>query len=218
MQEFDKIFLIWRKGKGHQRFVIGELFQYGGIYKYKYLPKAKELEKEGFTTYTEFQDLNKIYDTNVLQIFGQRLTKSTRPDIKKLYDFWSVDEQKTDDVFYMLGKTQALLATDNFEFIPEYKSGIPLSFVTEVAGLSYHAIPKDYIKVNETLQLEKELTNSYDKDAIKVFAHNKFIGYIKIVHSSIIAKYDLNNVTVIVKSIDQNGIIKRIFVTVSITI
>jgi hypothetical protein len=218
VEEFDKIFLIWRKGKGHQRFIIGELFQFEGIYKFKYLPKAKELEKEGFITYTEFQDLNKIYDKNILQIFGQRLTKSTRPDIKTLYDFWDVDVQKTEDIFYMLGKTQALLATDNFEFIPEYKSRIPLSFVTEVAGLSYHQIPKDSIKVKDTFQLERELTNSYDKDAIKVFAHNKHIGYIKIVHSSIIANSDLSNVTIKVKAIDQNGIIKRIFVTVLIKV
>lgn len=87
-----------------------------------YLPKTAKLqEEEGFTLYTEFQDLKKIYNGVVADIFGQRLTKSDRSDIGSFYKFWEVDAEKASDKFYLLGKTPGLVPTDNFKFLAEYK-------------------------------------------------------------------------------------------------
>ncbi len=116
MQEFDKIFIVWRKGTGGRRTAVGELVKTPeGRHIFKYFPKAIELQtKEGFTPYTEFQDLTKEYNGNVAEIFAQRLTKSDRPDIETFYKFWEVDGDKANDKFYLLGKTQGLVPTDNF--------------------------------------------------------------------------------------------------------
>ncbi len=216
MQEFDKIYLVWRKGKGHERYAVGEIFLQEEKYVFQYLSKVKELQKEGFTVYTEFPDIDKKYTQHVLEIFGQRLTKSTRPDVKNLYRFWEVDETKTDDIFYMLGKTQALLATDNFELIPEYKTSIPLSFITEVVGLTHNRVEKDFLQIGDVLQIEKDLTNSHDSFAIKTFKNEIFIGYIKAIHCEIISKTELSKITATIKTVDQNGVVKRIFVKINI--
>ncbi len=69
-----------------------------------------------------------------LDIFAQRLIKSERPDIQNFYDFWEIEPQFKDDKFYLLGHTQGLLPTDNFEFLADYKPVEGLHFLTEIAG------------------------------------------------------------------------------------
>ena len=151
-----------------------------------------------------------------MKIFGQRLTNSSRPDVKNLYRFWNVDETKTNDIFYMLGKTQALLATDNFELIPEYKTNIPLTFITEVVGLTHNKVEKGLLQVGDELRIEKDSTNVHDSFAIKSFKGNQFIGFIKAIHCQVIAQTDLSNVKITVTAIDQNGFLKRVFVKVTV--
>ena len=114
MKEFDKIFLTWRKGVGKPRQIVGVLQKTpDGKHIFKYIqPTVEKLQKEeGFTPYTEFQDITKEYNGNVAEIFGQRLTKTNRPDIQSFFNFWEVDETKAKDKFYLLGKTQGLLVS-----------------------------------------------------------------------------------------------------------
>ncbi len=47
---------------------------------------------------------------------------------------------KADDKFYLLGKTQGLVATDNFEFLAEYHLIPNTHFLTDIAGLSHKKI------------------------------------------------------------------------------
>lgn len=87
--EFDTIYLSWRKGAGVGRHIVGKL-QPGDErgYTFKYIPKQVEAaRKEGFSPYTEFQDIGRVYDDNILDIFAQRLTRSVRPDVQSFYDF-----------------------------------------------------------------------------------------------------------------------------------
>jgi len=42
----------------------------------------KAAMQDGFSPYTEFPDIAKVYSDNVLDIFGQRLMKSERADIQ----------------------------------------------------------------------------------------------------------------------------------------
>jgi hypothetical protein len=46
--------------------------------------------------------------------------KTDRPDIETFFKFWEVDKEKSGDKFYLLGKTQGLVPTDNFKFLAEY--------------------------------------------------------------------------------------------------
>ena len=145
MLPFDKIYLAWRKGTDPRRYIVGLITKRpDGNHTFQYLPEAKKLVfTEGFLPYFEFQDFDKVYDRNVVAIFAQRLTKPQRPDIGVLYQFWEVDPTKAEDRFYMLGKTQGLVATDNFEFLAEFHMNSQMHFVTDLAGLSHYGNNKE---------------------------------------------------------------------------
>src|SRR5690554_1522982 len=136
MDEFEKIYLTWRKGRGFERHIVGRLEKMSNNkIIFKYLPKAEELSKsEGFSPYLEFQDFKKEYSNNVIEIFAQRLMKEGRPDIANFYKFWEIDKDKAEDKFYLLGKTQGLATTDNFEFLADYILVPDIHFLTDLAA------------------------------------------------------------------------------------
>jgi len=218
MEEFDKIFVVWRKGVGSGRHAVGILEKKpDGKKVFNYLPEAEELkEKEGFAPYTEFPDLKKEYNGNVAEIFGQRLTKTDRPDIGTFFKFWEVDPSKAEDKFYLLGKTQGLVATDNFEFLAEYKLVPDTHFLTELASLTYNPIAKGTIIVGDILSFELEPTNSEDEYAVRVFKGNQLLGYIKKYHSKVFYEPGAERLQLEVKALEQNGHIKRAFIKVSL--
>ncbi|MDI1233106.1 MAG: HIRAN domain-containing protein [bacterium] len=217
MQEFDKIYVVWRKGAGERRTAVGELIKTPeGKHIFKYYSDAIKLQKEeGFTPYTEFQDLSKEYNGNVAEIFGQRLTKSDRPDITSFYKFWEVDSDKANDKFYLLGKTQGLVPTDNFEFLAEYKLIPNLHFLTEIAGLSKMQVPKGTLQIGDLLRYELEPTNQRDSSAVKVFKGNQHLGYIKKYHNKVFHEANKDDLKISVSAIDQNGVLKRVFIKVT---
>jgi hypothetical protein len=127
---------------------------------FQYDADLDKLKKnEGFVPYKEFQDTTKVYNCNVAEILGQRLMKIDRPDIGVLFDFWEVDKSKATDKFYLLGQTQGLVATDNFEFLTEYKITPDIGFLTEIAGNLIYKIEKDTLKVGDKLRFELEPAN-----------------------------------------------------------
>ena len=217
MTEFDKIYLVWRKGPGHRRHAVGVLEKKpDGKHIFKYLPQTATLQlEEGFTPYTEFQDLTKEYNGNVAEIFGQRLTKLDRTDIGNFFKFWEVDPSKALDKFYLLGKTQGLVPTDNFEFLAEYKLLPDTHFLTELASLSKIKLEKGTLYVSDVLRFELEPENEHDRYAVKVFKGDLMIGYIKKYHSKIFHEPGSENLKLQVKALDQNGYIKRVFIKVA---
>lgn len=220
MIEFDKIHLVWRKGAGARRVSVGILEKTSDDkHIFKYDANVAELQKtEGFTLYTEFQDIHKQYNGNVAEIFGQRLTKSDRPDVNTFYDFWEVDKDKAEDKFYLLGKTQGLVTTDNFEFLAEYKLTPNLHFLTDIASLSVNdpKLAKGTIQVGDILRFELEPENEHDKLAVRVLKGDLFIGYIKKYHCKVFHETGADKLSLTVKAIDQNGYIKRLFVKVAL--
>lgn len=217
MLEFDKIFVTWRKGISSRRHVIGVLQKTPeGKNVFNYESNVRHLqETEGFLPYTEFQDINKEYNGNVAEIFGQRLTNIDRPDVGAFFKFWEVDESQANDKFYLLGKTQGLVPTDNFEFLADYKLSTNTHFLTELASLSQLKLPKGTLKVGDVLSFEKEPNNINDEYAVKAFKNETFVGYIKKIHSKVFYQDGAEKLKVVVKAIDQNGIIKRVFIKVS---
>lgn len=218
MAEFDRIYLVWRKGPGTRRHVVGILEKaQDGSHTFKYLPQAEKLmATEGFTPYTEFQDLHKTYNGNVAEIFGQRLVRVERSDSRTFFNFWEVDQDKVADKFYLLGKTQGLVATDNFEFLADYHLCAETHFVTEVAGLSQQEkLDRDDVMIGDRLNFQLEPDNENDPKAVMVFKGHKKIGYIKKCHNHIFTEPGAEHLTLTVKALDQNGVIKRIFVLVA---
>lgn len=217
MAEFDKVYLAWRKGIDPRRHIIGLLErQPGNEPTFQYLPEAKTLVfTEGFLPYFEFQDFYKIYDHNVVAIFAQRLMRPQRPDINVFYDFWEVDPTQAEDRFYMLGKTQGLVATDSFEFLAEFHMDSQTHFVTDLAGLSHQNLPRGTVKEGDSLRVEFERENENDPEAVKVFAGTLALGYIKKVHCRIFHQDDADKLELTVKSVEQNGSIRKVYVRVA---
>jgi hypothetical protein len=216
MDEFNKIQLVWRKEGGFERHSVGVLEKTPtGSVIFCYNNDAFKLRKEqGFSPYTEFGELNKIYTENVAEIFGQRLIKTDRPDVANFFHFWEVDSEKSADKFYLLGKTQGLVPTDIFEFLAEYKLTSETHFLTEVVGQSFLNIESGKVLVNDCLTVELDPNNEHDPYAVKVFKGELLLGYIKKYHSKIFYEPGADKLKLCVKALEQNGIIKRIFVKV----
>lgn len=210
------IYLAWRKGAGFSRIIIGVIKRnaFGATFSYikEGLEKAK---KDGFVTYTDFPDENRIYNDGVLDIFGLRLNKSEREDIQKYYDYWGIDPKCKDDKYYLLAHTQGLLPTDNFEFLADFNPVKDLSFVSELCSLTKLQLPKDTLEEGEQLRWVKEPTNESDKFAVKVYKGDLFVGYIKRVHSRIFYKKCRSELKITVKSLNRNGHLNRAFIKIS---
>ncbi|MDR1974672.1 MAG: hypothetical protein LBQ31_08390 [Bacteroidales bacterium] len=215
MNVLGNIYLTWRAGRGMRRHKVGVISRYGvdGV-RFNYIISPEDAVKTGFTPYTDFPDLSKTYTENVLDIFGQRLTKSERDDIQKYYDFWEIKPQYKEDKYYLLAHTQGLLATDNFEFLADYSPLEGLSFTSEICGLSHYETPSNVLNEGDELQWEYDSSNTYDKEAVKVLKNNMLIGYVKIVHSGVFYKNGGNFLKIKVKSVDKNGKLNRAFIKV----
>ena len=158
MKAIANIYLAWRKGKGSRRKIVGVIKKNAteGV-RFNYLPNGvEEAQKEGFTPYVDFPDTSKVYTDNVLEIFGQRLIKTERPDIQKYLDFWDIDPKYQDDKFYLLAYTQGMLSTDNFEFLADFHPIKELCFVSEICGLSHFKVESGTLEVGEILSYELE--------------------------------------------------------------
>jgi hypothetical protein len=188
-----------------------------GKFSFSYNKDAiKDALEEGFTPYTEFPRIEDRYNGNVLDIFGQRLIKPERPDIQTFYNFWEIDPQHKEDKFYLLGHTQGLLPTDNFEFLADYNVVDGLHFLTEVAALSINKLPSNILTVGDTLRFEVDKKNEDDPDAIKIFKNKDEIGYVKKIHCRVFHKPGNEKLRLSVKAIDKNGTLKKVFVKVSL--
>ncbi len=217
MREIGQIYLGWRKGQGEKRHIVGVLKRSAteGV-RFSYLTKGVESAiLEGFTSYPEFPDLKKEYRENVIEIFGQRIIKSERADILEFFEFWEIDTKFKDDKFYLLAHTQGLIPTDNFEFLADYNKIKSLRFLTDLASLSVLKLPAGSIVKGDILTYCLERDNPNDKEAVKVFKDKTHVGYIKKVHNKVFHKTGKGELNLFVKAIEQNGIIKRVFVKVA---
>jgi hypothetical protein len=217
MKEFDEIFLSWRKGQGAGRHIVGVLRQSeDGLFAFSYNKvEVEKAKQEGFAPYTEFSVVDQTYNGNVLDIFAQRLIKSERPDIQNFYDFWEIEPKYKEDKFYLLGHTQGLLPTDNFEFLADYKTVEGLHFLTEIAGLSTYKLPIDTLSVGDSLRFEIDKENKHDKEAVKIFKDEREVGYVKKIHCRVFHKPGAEKLKISIKAIDKNGLIKKVFLKIS---
>jgi len=211
------IYLTWRKGKGSSRKRVGVIKKNvsNGV-SFSYLPDGvRDAQKEGFTPYVDFPDITKKYSDNVLEIFGQRLIKTERPDVQKYLDYWAIDAKYKDDKFYLLAHTQGILSTDNFEFLAEFNPIKGLSFISEICGLSYTKISPDLLKIGEELRWELDKKNKYDTNAVRVYKGDTYLGNVKLVHCNVFHKNGGNKLRIRVKSIEKNGQLNRTFINIS---
>jgi hypothetical protein len=214
MKALGRIFLAWRSGKGNPRYKVGIIQKDGAGVNFHYLISQEKATEIRFTPYTDFPDLSKKYTENVLDIFGQRLTKPERGDIQKYYDFWEIKPEYKNDKYYLLAHTQGLLATDNFEFLAEYSLMENLSFISEICGLSHSQLSPQIIENGDELRWKLDKGNEHDPKAVEVFKGDTFLGYVKIVHSEVFYEKGGDKLKIKVKSIDRNGHLNRVFIKI----
>jgi hypothetical protein len=210
-----KIYVSWRKGRGDRRRLIGVIERtiQEGI-TFRYLREGVELAKnEGFRDYPGFPvNFDIKYKEPNLDIFSLRLLPFDRPDYSKYIDFW--EAKSIEDKFVLLALTQGILPTDNFEFLGLYNPDKNLKFVTDLSGLSHLELTKNSVQAGDSLIYEFEYNDhAFESKAIKVFKGDLHVGYIKNVHNHPFIKTS-HKLSLKVKSIDQNGIIRQIFVLV----
>lgn len=217
MKEFDDIYVSWRPGQGKIRHIVGVLKKHeSGKFTFNYIPQAvEEAGKEGFLPYTELPDTTQVYNGSVLDVFAQRLMKAERSDIQTFYNFWEVEPTLKDDKFYLLAHTQGLVPTDNFEFLADYNPVSGLHFLTDLAHLTEAKLPANTVKSGDVLTYVLDKNNTTDGQAVRVYKGDKEVGFIKKIHSRVFYKPGADNITLTVKAVDQNGVIKRIFVKVA---
>lgn len=210
------IYLAWRKGSGHRRIIIGIIHRNATSgTTFEYDQKAvEEASSQGFVQYPDFPDVSKVYDDNVLEIFGQRLNKSEREDIMKYYSYWEIDPAYKDDKYYLLAHTQGILPTDNFEFLAEYLPTKDLSFVSELCGLTQLQLPSNSLKEDDILTWRLDPQNKYDDCAVKLYKGDLFVGYVKKIHSKVFYHIKKRNIHITVKSVHKNGHINRAIIKI----
>lgn len=209
--------MIWRKGPGTRRIPVGVIKhnKTEGV-RFQYIQEnLKKAFDNGFISYTGFPDVEKSYTENVLEIFSQRLPKSERNDLSTFYKFWEIDQKKKEDNLYMLAKTQGLIPIDNFEFLADFNPIKGLVFISEIAGLGKNKIDSSLISVGDLLRFEKETDNLYDKNAVKLYKDDLFLGYVKIKHSKIFYKSN-GGFKITIHHLEKNGILKRAFIRIEV--
>jgi len=217
VKAIGSIYLVWRKGKGSRRKVVGVIKRNAsdGV-RFQYIREGvEEAQKEGFTPYIDFPDTSKEYTENVLEIFGQRLIKTERSDAQKYLAFWDIDPKYKDDKYYLLAYTQGMQSNDNFEFLADFHPVKGLAFVSEICGLTHFKVEPGTLMPGDQLTWEKERNNPKDKYAVKIFKNEKELGYVKIIHSRVFYKKTKTELKIRVKSIDQNGTLNRVFIEIS---
>ncbi len=218
MKAIGNIYLTWRKGKGNSRTAIAVIKRNvtNGV-RFQYIESGVEKATlEGFKGFTDFPDTNKVYNENVLEILGKRLTNPDRDDIQKYYDFWEIRPEFKNDKYYLLAHTQGLLATDNFEFLADYSPVAGLSFISEICGLSHTHPTVDLFKEGEILNWKLNKQNPYDNKAVEVYKGDFRLGNVKLIHCNVFHKPGAGNLKIKVKSIEQNGHLNRVFIIISL--
>ena len=122
------------------------------------------------------------------EIFEQRLIKTERSDIRKYLDFWAIDPIYEDDKYYLLAHTQGMQSNDNFEFLADFYPVKGLRFISEICGLTHKKVESGTLKPGDKLLWKLDTTNPNDQNAVKVYKADKYLGYIKLIHSRVFHK------------------------------
>ncbi len=212
---YSKIFLSWRVGKGHRRFMVGSISVKNNDIVFSYINENVKAAKQfGFHGYPGLSLDQKDHTENVSELFSKRLISLEREESKDLLKFWEVNPAKKDDILYMLAMTQGKMQTDTFEFLASFKPVKELVFVTDVAGIKHHNFDLGKIKVGDQLSFEKDPTNLNDKKAVKILYKQDIIGYIKKGHNEVFHGNHSKNLKIIVKAITNTPVYKDLYIKI----
>lgn len=193
-----EFWLIWKNSVSRRRYKIGILTYDKNIYTFKYVdPELNDAVKVGFKDFPGFSDIYKTYESN--ELFANILTRlpnKSRPDYLEILNSYNLEIDSNN--LEILKATKGRLLTDNFEFVPSFDYN-KVEF--DVAGTRHCAdvkrcIAENLINVNDKLELELELTNEFDKNAIKVLLYKDGYKY----HLGYVPRYYTEELSKLLKS------------------
>jgi hypothetical protein len=110
----DYIYLIWKDIVSRRNYIVGQLSK-NGQYEFSYGIEVEEAIKKGFELLISFQDLNKVYKSDILfPTFSSRLPDRNRRGIERVLNKYGLEEF---DEYKLLKRSGARLPIDNLEFI-----------------------------------------------------------------------------------------------------
>lgn len=217
----QRIFLSWRTGNGASRRIVGEFFRVGDRIDFRYLldrPDIRTAVGEGFFGYPIFPLSERTFQ-DVLPYVSRRLVDADRSDRVQYLEQWNATDRDIDE-FDRLALTQAWLTNDRFEFLGEFEPKDGLNFVTDLAGQSHYNAEIGCANPDDELTFELEVIPGYKEPAVNVYNSNRaMLGRIKQVHNHLFSHPDIGhfNVSLKLKDSEQNGVLKKLFVEVSLT-
>jgi hypothetical protein len=182
----DYIYLIWKDVKTRRQYTIGQLSK-NGQFEFNYGFEIKEALKKGFDLLISFDDINKVYKSDILfPVFSSRLPDKKRKDMYKILEKYGMTEY---DDYTLLKKSGARLPIDNLGFIDPIldKDSGEIKRIFDLSGSRHYIGCKGQncddsidLSIDEELNLVLEPENSHDKNAIKVSitSNNVHIGYV----------------------------------------
>lgn len=212
----DIIFIAWRKKSGGRRHLIARIKRtaFGFTFEYREKDYAKA-KTDGLEYISGFQDIDRlktkgiIQENDMLRLLSLRVIGIDKSDSKHFLDFW--EASNTREVFELVALTQGKSPTDNLEFLAHFHPKKNFKFVTDLAGLTHLSLPKGSLEIGDKLTYERDHTNEFDPRAIAVFNKGSKVGYIKQVHNKIFCE-SKKPIALTVKALEQNGLIKQVFV------
>ncbi|MCX6214658.1 hypothetical protein [Spirosoma sp.] len=213
-EAFSSIYLGWRPPTSEDRYLIGLITKQADKLTFSYIyDEVMKAARRGFFPYIEFRDTSKTYDEYVLEIFAQRLTPKSRYKTSPVFKFWEISESILEDRLATLAFTQAMLPTDNFEFLADFHPRKGLTFITDLIDLSL--LPGALLAEGDQLTWERKTSEDGLEQQIIVSYENQKVGQVKRVHSNVFNTYE-GNIRLRVHSTEKKESLRKAFVKIEL--
>jgi hypothetical protein len=167
------LFLAWQAPVSRYWFTIGRLTFEQGLYHFVYTQGVKEAEEKcAFTPLLSFPRLDEIYtSTYLFPVFANRVMSRSRPDYSSFIE--QLDLLNDDpSPMAILARSGGERVTDTFAVFPapevDEEGRYNLYFFSQYLGhLPSSAIDRiERLEAGETLEIDREVQNSYDDRAL----------------------------------------------------
>jgi hypothetical protein len=181
--------LVWKNNDTRELLIIGRITREANGARLDYLINTddfRKAQKNGFTCFPAFPDINKSYTINVLEVFSRRIPPRNRGDYDEFLQGIGLPISVKDTIldFDLLGYSEVRLPCDGFAIINSYDEiDSNCDFLTEVAGFRYQPEALNLLnnnKITKGLKVDIQIEdgNEYDINAVKVVFEGEKIGYI----------------------------------------
>lgn len=153
------------------------------IWHFRYLsgtPEMEDAKSLGFLGHPAFKLNVEHHHQGVRETLLRRLPSRSREDFAEFLTMHRLPNPFVGSDLALLGYTGAKLPSDGFAFVPVFpREALPCEYIIEVAGVR-HVYKGDLgeIKVGDQVTFERELSNEFDQNAVRVMANDQQLGYV----------------------------------------